>query len=70
MSDGGSETSSHHCYTFKEPNNVADVRSTRTGIIWASGLAEFCVIVKEKEKVNVVKNDVARSFRILWVVIY
>ena len=41
---------------LKETDIVADVRYTiRTSRIWPSGLVEFCVIVKETEKMGVVK---------------
>jgi len=41
---------------LKETDTVADVSYTRRKArIWPSGLAEFCVIVKEMGKMYVVK---------------
>jgi hypothetical protein len=41
---------------LKETDPVAAVRYTRrTGRIWLSGIAEFCLIVKETGKMGVVK---------------
>jgi hypothetical protein len=52
---------------LKESDSVADVKYTRrTGRIWPSGLAELCVIVKETEKMGVVKVMWLEAFGFCW----